>query len=359
MSRTSVVIVGAGVIGLTTARELALRGYAVTLIDKDEAGGGASRASAGIVSPLRPWQAHTVVDRLAAASRALFGDFVTALIDESGIDPQYLQSGMLVVGDTHRAAATGWATSTRRPIEIVDRAGLTDLIPDIGRMREGVYLPDIHQIRNPLLLEALAGSCERLGIDIQVRQRVTGLNRMADRITGVTTKTGQICADVVIIATGAWSDTFAGHLGLRLNVTPVRGQMIWYQDSADRARRPILDDGEHYAVTRQDGVTLVGATVENVGFDCSITDSAMKKLKNKARNLILGLASLEPGGQWSGLRPGRAHGIPLIGPHPGLSGLYLNTGHFHNGVTLAPGSAVLMGDILDGKSTFSVGVSTL
>ncbi len=359
MSKTKVVIVGAGVIGLATARELALRGFSVTVIEKSEVGGVASRAAAGIVSPLRPWQVHTVVDRLAATSRALYGDFVTALIEESGIDPQYIQSGMLVVGDTHKLAAADWATSTGRSIEIVDRAGLTELVPDIGRMREGVFLSDIHQIRNPLLLEALTGSCERLGVDMQVRQEVIGLNSSDHRITGVTTTTGQFCADAVVVAAGAWSELIASHLGLRLNVTPVRGQIIWFQDSPDRALRPIVDDGEHYVVTRRDGTTLVGGTVESVGFDSSTTDKALKNLKNKAKNLILGLGALEPRGHWSGLRPARAHGIPLIGPHPEVNGLYLNTGHFRNGVTLAPGSAVLLADILDGNSVNGVGVSTL
>ncbi len=359
MSKTNIVIVGAGVIGLATARELALRGFKVTVLEKGDVGGAASRMASGIVSPLRPWQVHTVVDRLAAASRALFGEFVTALQDESGVDPEYIQSGMLIVGDTHRDAASSWATTTGRSVEVLERSGLTDLVPDIGRMREGVFLSDIHQVRTPGLLQALAGSCRQLGVDVQAHKEVLGLTQSGGRVTGVSTGSGDFCADGVVIAAGAWSDLFASHLGLRLNVTPVRGQVIWFQDSAERAARPIIDDGEYYVVTRKDGTTLVGGTIENVGFDSSTTHKAMKRLKNKARNLVLGLAGLEPMGHWSGLRPGRAHGIPLIGAHPEMSGLYLNTGHFRNGVTLAPGSAVLLADIIEGKSTTGVGVSTL
>lgn len=359
MSKAHVVIVGAGIIGLASARELALRNYEVTVIDKGDLGRGASRAGGGIVSPLRPWQAHTVVDRLAAHSQALYGDFVEAVYDESGIDPEYLQSGMLVVGDTHRAAATEWARQTERTLEVVDRSVLTDLVPDIGRMREGVFMPNIYQVRNPSLLEALIASVQKLGVHIESHREVTRLLHDEYTILGVETQSGPIRADGVVIAAGAWSGTFTHDLGLRFNVTPVRGQVVWFEDTPERAARPIVDDGEHYVVTRGDGVTLVGSTVENVGFDQGITDKAMKRLVNKARNLILGLGQLKPKGQWAGLRPARAHGIPLIGAHPRAERLYLNTGHFRNGVTLAPGSASILADVLDGTGEAGVGVSTL
>lgn len=359
MSKTHVVIVGAGVIGLSTARELALRGYGVTVVDKDDLGRGASRAAGGIVSPLRPWQAHTVVDRLAAHSRALYAGFVESIKAESGIDPEYLQSGMLIVGDTHTTAASEWAKATGRELEALGRSGLTDLVPDIGRMREGVFLPNIYQVRNPRLLEGLIRSVETLGVSLEPHREVTALRQEGQSVTGVDTLSGPIRADAVVIAAGAWSGTFTHELGLRFNVTPVRGQVIWYQDSPERAARPIIDDGEHYVVTRTDGITLIGSTVENVGFDQGITDKAMKRLENKARSLVIGLAQLSPLGQWSGLRPARAHGIPLIGAHPRAEGLYLNTGHFRNGITLAPGSAVILADVMDGTGEAGVGVSTL
>lgn len=359
MSKDRVVIVGAGIIGLASARELALRGFEVVLLDKARVGRGASRVDSGILSPLRPWRAHTVVDRLAATSQALYGDFVTAVTNESGVDAEYVKSGMLVVGDTHEPAATEWASTTGRNIEVLDRSGLTRLVADIGRMREGVFLPDVFQVRIPLLLKSLGLSCRKLGVEMRANEEALQLLQSGNRVSGVTTTLGQISADAVVIAAGAWSDTFASDLGLRLNVTPVRGQMIWYQDSVDRASRPVVDDGEHYVVTRGDGITLVGGTVENVGFDSGITDKALKTLVNKAKNLITGLGELEPLGHWSGLRPARAHGIPLVGAHPAVDGLYLNTGHFRNGVTLAPGSALLIADTVEGVSDAGVGVSTL
>jgi len=264
-----------------------------------------------------------------------------------------------VLGDTHASDAFEWARAAGREIERLDRSGLTRLVPDIGRMREGVYLPFVHQIRVPKLLASLTRSCQKLGVEIRTQQEVTRLQVTSEKVTGVDTTQGEICADAVAITAGAWSDALAANLGLRLNVSPIRGQMIWYQDTAERAARPVVDDGEHYVVTRPDGVTLVGGVIEPVGFDSGVTDKALKRLMNTAKNLIKGLGDLRPLGHWSGLRPGRAHGIPLIGAHPRVSGLFLNTGHFRNGVTLAPGSAVLMADILDGVSDAGVGVSTL
>ncbi|MEM7083580.1 MAG: glycine oxidase ThiO [Pseudomonadota bacterium] len=359
MSNLRIVVIGGGVIGLASAWELAARGHAVRVFDKGPIGQGASRAAGGIVSPLRPWQAHTVVDRLAASSRALYGDFVKRLIDQSGVDPQYRQSGMVVVGDTHKHAAQEWALNTGRDLKWLDRAGLTKLVPDIGRVREGVYLDDIYQVRNPLLITALERACIKLGVELRPNEAVDTLLKQGLNVTGVRTKNAEICADLVVIAAGAWSDGLCSALHARLNVTPVRGQMIWYQDSPERAGRPIVDDGEHYIVTRRDGVTLVGSTVENVGFDQGITDKALIRLKNKAKNLIPGLGELTPLGQWSGLRPGRAHGIPLIGAYPGLDGLFLNTGHFRNGITLAPASVQMLADRVEGVSDAEMGVSSL
>ncbi|MFK8032122.1 MAG: glycine oxidase ThiO [Gammaproteobacteria bacterium] len=359
MSKARVVIVGAGVIGLTSACELARRGYDVTVLDRNAPGSGSPRASGGIVCPLRPWLAHTVVDRLTAYSCLLYDEFIERLIEESGVNPGYVQSGMLVVGDTHRKAAQEWASGAGRTLEVVDRSDLTRLVPDIGRMREGVYMPNVHHLNNSLLLEALNVNCHRLGVEMLANREVTQLTKNQDVITGVETVSGQISADMVLIAAGAWSGNLMSDASLRLNVTPVRGQMIWYQDSVERSVRPIVDDGEHYVVTHSDGTTLVGGTVENVGFDHGVTDKALKRLVNKAKNLIIGLGELAPKGQWSGLRPARAHGIPLIGEHPREKGLFLNTGHFRNGVTLAPGSAVLLADIIDGRPESGVGVSTL
>ena len=142
------------------------------------------------------------------------------------------------------------------------------------------------------------------------------------------------------VAAGAWT----GQL-LNLPVAPVRGQMLWYQAEPGLIGHILIDDDE-YLIPRRDGVVLVGSTVEQAGFDPTTTVAAREYLQGVAARLCPALAQIEPAGQWAGLRPGSPEGIPYIGPHPSLAGLYVNAGHFRNGINLAPASAALLADLL-------------
>jgi glycine oxidase len=148
----------------------------------------------------------------------------------------------------------------------------------------------------------------------------------------------------VVVTSGAWSDGVLASLNLGLPVEPVRGQMIVFAAQAGLVSRIVLAN-QHYVIPRRDGHVLVGSTVEYVGFDKHTTDTALEELKYAGFNLIPRLADYEVTKHWAGLRPGSKHGIPYIGEHPEIKGLFINAGHFRNGVVLGIASARLLADI--------------
>jgi glycine oxidase len=150
-----------------------------------------------------------------------------------------------------------------------------------------------------------------------------------------------------VVAAGAWSAPLLAPLGVDLPVRPVRGQILWYMLPRPVLGQMLMRDGR-YVIPRQDGVVLVGSTVEEAGFDDSTTEEAGRDLREAAAAIMPLLGTLAVQGQWAGLRPGSPEGVPMIGAVPGFSGLWLNTGHFRNGVNLAPGSAELLEALLSG-----------
>lgn len=150
-----------------------------------------------------------------------------------------------------------------------------------------------------------------------------------------------------MLAAGAWSGELLASLGLTLPVEPVKGQMILYKCASDFLSCMVLAKGR-YAIPRRDGHILIGSTLEHEGFDKTPTESALDSLKASAVELIPALADAEVVGHWAGLRPGSPEGIPYIGKVPGFEGLWLNCGHYRNGLVLAPASCQLFADLLLG-----------
>lgn len=152
-----------------------------------------------------------------------------------------------------------------------------------------------------------------------------------------------------VVAAGAWSGDLLSDLGLNLPVAPVKGQMILYKREPDFLPAMVLAKGR-YAIPRKDGHILVGSTLEHVGFDKTPTDAALASLKASAEGLLPGLADAEVVGRWAGLRPGSPEGIPFIGEVPEHPGLWLNCGHYRNGLVLAPASCELLKNLMLGEA---------
>jgi glycine oxidase len=211
-------------------------------------------------------------------------------------------------------------------------------------------MANVANIRNPRLLKSLKAALLALpGVTVHEQCAVSGFIREGQRIVGVHTDAGDVRGDQVVLAAGAWSGELLGSLGLELPVEPVKGQMILFKCASDFLSSMVLAKGR-YAIPRRDGHILVGSTLEHEGFDKTPTTSALESLKASAVELIPALADAQVVGHWAGLRPGSPEGIPYIGEVPGFAGLWLNCGHYRNGLVLAPASCQLFTDLMLGRA---------
>jgi glycine oxidase len=211
-------------------------------------------------------------------------------------------------------------------------------------------MADVANVRNPRLVKSLKAALLALpNVTIHEQCEVSGFIREGDKVVGVQTSAGAVHGDEVVLTAGAWSGDLLKKLGLELPVEPVKGQMILYKCAADFLPSMVLAKGR-YAIPRRDGHILIGSTLEHEGFDKTPTDVALESLKASAVELIPALADAEVVGHWAGLRPGSPEGIPYIGRVPGFEGLWLNCGHYRNGLVLAPASCQLFADVMLGRA---------
>ena len=344
-------VVGGGLIGMLTARELAREGWRVRVLERGEAGAESSWAGGGILSPLYPWRMPEPVSRLALWSHRHYRALADQLHAESGVDPEWFDTGMLVLDSGEASRARYWARDHGLRLELPDPRRVATLEPALGiEPRDAVWMPEVANVRNPRLVRALRGSLEHLGVPVHEHTPATGWLQEGDCIQGVETPAGSFRAPHTILAGGAWSGELVAGTGVSAEVRPVRGQMVVFRGAPGRVRRVILRH-DHYVIPRRDGYVVAGSTLEEAGFDKTTTDEAGRSLVRMATGLVPALGSCPVERHWAGLRPGSPDGVPLIGPHPRLQGLYLNTGHFRNGVVMGPASAGLLVDQLMGWPT--------
>jgi len=342
-------IIGGGLIGMLTARELALAGLQVSLLERGETGRESSWAGGGILSPLYPWRYSDAVSDLAQYSQKVYPELVAALKDESGVDAQWTQSGLLMPDCPDIESAQHWAKQYGSDLQYIENDELTKVAPELSpalSQSGAVWMPKVAQVRNPRFASALRRSIDHLGVQVLTNTTVKEISLHAGKVEGVITTGGeQLLADKVVLASGAWSAGLLENLGLELPVSPVRGQMLLYKTQPDTVKRIILNQ-DRYVIPRRDGRVLVGSTQEHTGFEKQTTDAAREELSSEAQRIIPALADFPIEAHWAGLRPGSPDGVPFIGACPEAEGLYLNTGHFRNGVILGPASAALMASII-------------
>ncbi|MDO7928991.1 glycine oxidase ThiO [Pseudomonas sp. KFB-139] len=350
MHKQHVVIVGGGVIGLLTAFNLAAEVASVVLLDRSGVGQESSWAGGGIVSPLYPWRYSPAVTALSHWSQNFYPHLAERLFAQTGVDPEVHKTGLYWLDLDDEQQALEWAAREQRPLSSVDVSAVHDAVPALGQgYSRAIYMADVANVRNPRLVKSLKAALLALpNVEIREQCEVKGFVREGNAIRGVCTETGDIPADRVVLAAGAWSGELLKTLGLELPVEPVKGQMILYKCASDFLSSMVLAKGR-YAIPRRDGHILIGSTLEHEGFDKTPTTSALESLKASAIELIPELANAEPVAQWAGLRPGSPEGIPFIGPLDGFDGLWLNCGHYRNGLVLAPASCQLLTDLLVGR----------
>ena len=342
-----ILVVGGGAIGLLSAYLLAEQDIDVCLLDQGALGSESSWAGGGIVSPLYPWRYGAAVTALAHWSQDFYPRFAERLLASTGVDPEVHVTGLYWLDLDDEAEALAWAWRQGRVLQSVDIAEVHRRVPVLGQgFARAIHMPGVANVRNPRLVKALRAALAAMP-NVQLREQcaVSGFLLENGRICGVTTAAGEIRADDVVLAAGAWSGELLATLGIELPVQPVKGQMILYKCAEDFLPSMVLAGGR-YAIPRRDGHILVGSTLEHAGFDKTPTEAALASLKASAERLLPALKAAELVGHWAGLRPGSPEGIPFIGEMPAHPGLWLNCGHYRNGLVLAPASCRLLTDLL-------------
>ena len=325
MANTSVLVVGGGIVGCLTAMQLRKQGYAVTVVERNiiaaQTSGEASWAGAGLAFPLLPWFYQDIVNELALAGARAYPQVSAELLAETGIDSECIRSGMLIQPPFDLEQALTWCRRF-----------------DMAAQMEGEHLllPEVMQIRNPRLLQALKAWLIKHGVQLREQTQLLPLQETASPLHRWQTTTGEVLhADKFVVTSGAWSFELLKQTALTLDIKPMRGQMLLYQMAPDVLPHILYRDG-FYMLQRRDGYILAGSSLEDVGFDPGTTDSMREEMQAKAEALLPALRGQPIVKHWSGLRPGTPHNIPTIGRHPQIENLYLNTGHFRYGVTMAP-----------------------
>ena len=345
-----IVVVGGGVIGLAVAYELAKCGLGVALVERGSPGGEASSAGAGMLAPQAESSAPSPMLTLGLASKALYAELAAELRERTGLDIEYETGGnlhcFLDEGDEAAGrAACAWQREVGLKVELLGPAETLALEPDLSReIRGSLFLPEDHWVNNPRLVTALANAAALGGVSF-VREEVSAILRTGDRITGVKVSDETIRAGAVVLAAGAWSGQLAATAGLTLPVGPVRGQIVCLE-GIPRRHHHLLHVKNHYLVPRVNGEILVGASMEWVGFAKQVTAQHIRAFLDSAIRLVPALGRAPMKAVWAGFRPWAPDERPVIGPWPGLEGLVVATGHFRNGILLAPITARLIRELI-------------
>ncbi|MHB1145471.1 MAG: glycine oxidase ThiO [Thiobacillus sp.] len=339
-------VVGAGVSGLSVALRLLQRGHRVSVLERGRAGGESSWAGGGILSPLLPWDYAEAVSALALRSMAAYADWVADIEAISGRATEYWRCGMLALDVESPDRALAWCAAHG----MAAKRGCPQTVPLPSRVSDQnpVWLPGVAQVRNPRLVAALHAAVLQLGGTIHEQCPATGVLTQGGRVTAVQTPTESIPADSVVLATGAWSGLGLAGLAATPHIRPIRGQMLLFK-LAPGVLDTILYRNGLYLIPRRDGHVLVGSTLEDAGFDKSTDAATRQRLHLEAAELLPALGTIQPVQHWAGLRPGSPGNIPVVDRHPDFDNVFVNTGHYRYGVTLAPASAELLADVMEGK----------
>jgi glycine oxidase len=355
VSDFDVIVVGGGVIGLSAAWRLAGRGLRVAVLDRGEPGGGTSSVAAGMVAPIAEADpAESPLLRLGIASAQAYPGFVAELEQVTGLEAGFLRCGTLMVArDRDEAEELDHQFGVRQRLGL----NVNHLRPSEARrleaalaptLRAALEFPEDHVIDPRRLCAALAEAVRRAGGELRAHAEVAAVE-LGD---GVLLTDGQrLTAPRVVIAAGVWSGSLAGIPDeARVPLRPVKGQILRLHDPAGPGLLTrVLRMPTAYVVPRGDGRYVLGATMEERGFDTTVTAGAVFELLRDATELLPGLSELVVDELSAGLRPGTADNAPIIGPGS-VDGLFWATGHYRHGILLAPVTAdLLAGAIADGS----------
>jgi glycine oxidase len=343
---TDILIIGGGISGLLTARELRLAGRDVTVIDKSSLGQESSWAGGGILLPIYPWRQAAAISDLVIASLQSYPALSSELLEATGIDPEWHPCGMLICKNPDYDLAIKWCQDHQIDYQEPASTCLNNLNT---QCEQPLWRPNIAQARNPRLLKSLKAYLIQKGVRFIEHAEITDVDINKQQLTAVHTNADSFTPKQTVLCAGAWTAEFLKcwlpDSSLQLQIQPVRGQMLLFDAKPETLSHMILD-GDHYLIPRRDGKILAGSTVEQAGFDKTTTTAARDDLYHFATQLLPDLQNYPVCAHWAGLRPGTPDGVPYIGLHPDVNNLSINAGHFRNGLVMGPASARLLADLI-------------
>jgi glycine oxidase len=355
VSKPNVAIIGAGVIGLGIAWRLAMRGVPVAVFDKGACGAGASHAAAGMLAACAEAEpGEEALVTLGRASQARWPAFAAELKEASGVDVGLRPEGTLVIALTSDDQARlshqlVFQQKLGLPLQWITAAETRRREPHLaGKLAGAVFSPEDTQVDNRKLAAALRIAAEAAGAGISEHQAVKTISNDAGRVDGIVLADGRkVAADVVVLAAGAWSRSIEGLAPeLRPPVRPIKGQMLALRmdPTAPLLTHVVWAPGA-YLVPRLDGRLLVGATVEEKGYDTSLTAGGILTLLEAAWRVVPAVEELPIDEMWVGHRPGSRDDAPILGTGL-IDGLIYATGHHRNGILLTPITADAIAELV-------------
>jgi len=345
-----VLIVGGGIIGLSLAQELALQKCRVAVLERGQMGQEASSAGAGILAPRAEMQEAGPLAQLLLAGRKIYPEFVSEVSGRSGVRIDFSISGLLWVAlDLEQLAELDrkkqQQTELGLAVQTLSRDETLRIESGLNpELLSALYFPEEGYVDNRELVRGVELSCLQLGVRLVPECEVLAVKAEGNKVTGVETNSGFFASDRVVIAAGSWSGQLVTGPRSSLPVKPARGQMVAVK-GPEPGLRHVIYGSLGYLVPRGDGRVLLGSTVEWVGYDKRVTLEGLQEITASAVSLAPALRASTFIECWAGLRPFCEDGLPVLGAGD-LDGLYIATGHFRNGLLLAPITAKLMADLI-------------
>ncbi|MGB7924251.1 MAG: glycine oxidase ThiO [Pyrinomonadaceae bacterium] len=356
VERAEAVIVGGGVIGLAVAREIARRRVGrVTLIERARPGAESSYAAAGMLAAQAEAESAGPFLELATASRDLYTTFAAELREETGIDIEFDRTGTLYLAFDEDDEAQiehryRWQQRAGLLVERLSADEARRLEPCVSpRVRSALRFPLDAQVENRRLVAALAAAAEKYQVRLLTGTLVESVLIERGQVAGVETARGSVHAPVVIMAGGAWTSLISSSdTGLPpVRIEPIRGQMLCFE-ALRRPFRHVIYSPRGYIVPRMDGRLLAGSTTERAGFDKQVTGEGVRTISTHASEIAPLIDHLPLTDTWAGLRPRAEDELPVIGGCAEVRGLFYATGHYRNGILLAPLTGQLIAEQVAG-----------
>lgn len=355
MKSCDTVVIGAGIAGLSTARELAKRKRRVLLLERENPGGKASRAAAGILDPYTEIEGETPVFRLGLVAF----DFYPSFLDEIGADSrkeiEFEKTGLLYTALTPEDGGMlkdriAWQRRAEIPVEALSAAEVRKLEPVVSEhVQGGVFYPEISKLNAAKLTTVLFEAARRAGVEIRTSVKSVSLWVEREKVRGVKFPGESVEAGSVVLATGCWPDLYQS-LGLGIRVKPVRGQILIFRTTPSFRPKTMLHSLRcAYLIPWPNERLLVGSTLESAGFEDRVTPDGQKDILDRASEMAEGIRTLPLEKSWAGLRPYVEGGLPRIGPTR-IRGLFVAVGYYRGGILIGPLVGKLLAEgIVSGK----------